>query len=92
MLLAELSPMDIRQLFICHKEAFYRAYLAWSDAKKSFVADFLGREYQIDKAGARTTLFGPEPGMEEPDAPLPEAPARDTLVERVGPWGAVTRR
>ncbi len=28
MLLAELSPMDVRQLFICHKEAFYRAIWA----------------------------------------------------------------
>lgn len=41
MLLAELSPMDVRQLFICHKEAFYRAYDGWSDEKKTYVADFL---------------------------------------------------
>jgi len=26
MLLAELSPLDIRQLFICHKDAFYALY------------------------------------------------------------------
>jgi hypothetical protein len=87
MLLSELAPLDVRQLFICHKPAFYAAYAGWSDAKKSYVADFLAREYQIDKAGTRAALFGPEPGMEEP-AP---AGAGDDLVGRVGPWGAVRR-
>ncbi len=102
MLLAELTPMDVRQLFICHKEAFYRAYLTWSDQKKSYVADFLAEEYAVDKAGARRALFGPEPGMqEEPsDAPQdvvisqstdgPAIPAKD-MIQRVGPWGAVRR-
>ncbi|SMX31872.1 DUF6638 family protein [Actibacterium lipolyticum] len=84
-LLAELSPLDVRQLFICHKQLFYRTYAGWSDAKKGFVADFLEREYQVDKAGARAELFGPEPGMEEPKAP------QDDIVARVGPWGAVRR-
>jgi len=79
MLLAELSPLDVRQLFICHKELFYRLYRSWPEAKKAYVADFLEREYQIDKAGARAQLFGPELGMEEV---LPSAP-------QVGPWGAV---
>jgi uncharacterized protein DUF6638 len=89
MLLSELSPLDIRQLFICHKEAFYRAYRGWSDAKKSYVANFLAEEYSIDKAGARTSLFGPEPGMEEaPELPPPLKPVND-MIERVGPWGAV---
>jgi hypothetical protein len=74
MLLAHLTPLDIRQLFICHKAAFYDAYSGWSDTKRSYVADFLGNEYMIDKAGTRTALFGPEPAMEEPDI-------------EIGPWG-----
>ncbi len=82
-LLAELSPLDVRQLFILHKDLFYRLYSGWSDAKKDFVASYLEREYQIDKAGMRRDLFGPEPGMEE-------APPR-TEIELVGPWGAVRK-
>jgi hypothetical protein len=85
-LLAELAPLDVRQLFICHKQAFYAAYRRWSEAKKSFVADFLEKEYQIDKAGTRAALFGPEPGMEEP---TPRA--AEDLIPLVGPWGAVRR-
>ena len=67
MLLAELSPLDFRQLFICHKTAFYGAYRNWSEAKRDYVARFLADEYAIDKVGARETLFGPEPAMEEED-------------------------
>ncbi|HUS53248.1 MAG TPA: DUF6638 family protein [Thermohalobaculum sp.] len=74
MLLAHLTPLDVRQLFICHKAAFYRAYLGWSETKRSYVADFLANEYMIDKAGTRTGLFGSELSMEEPDIEL-------------GPWG-----
>lgn len=88
MLLAELTPMDVRQLFICHKAAFYAAYGGWSDAKKSYVAEFLAEEYAVDKAGARAELFGPEPGMEEEE---PQLDAIEDLVARVGPWGAVRR-
>ena len=102
-MLAELAPLDVRQLFICHKELFYRAYSGWSDAKKGYVADFLASEYQVDKAGTRAALFGREPGMEPPRAPKPEpgpqpepeeivrAP-RENMIELVGPWGAVRRR
>jgi hypothetical protein len=88
MLLAALTPKDIRQLFICHKERFYHSYAGWPDAKKTFVAEFLEREYQVDKAGARKALFGEGEPMEEP-APLPEP---EDLIELVGPWGAVRRR
>lgn len=93
MLLSELSPLDIRQLFICHKEAFYRAYATWPESKQVYVADFLDREYQVDKAGTRAALFGHEDPMEEPQVqhPAPVTPRPD-LVERVGPWGAVRRR
>ena len=100
MLLAELSPLDIRQLFICHKEAFYAAYAAWPDAKKAYVADFLEREYQVDKAGTRAALFGHEEGMAEPvpaaNTPWTVAKAnarvRADMIERVGPWGAIGRK
>ncbi|SMX43840.1 DUF6638 family protein [Octadecabacter ascidiaceicola] len=85
MLLAELSPMDVRQLFICHKEAFYRAYMGWPDEKKAYVADFLSNEYQVDKAGTRDALFGHEAPMDEPASKV-------DLIDRVGPWGAVKRR
>ncbi len=86
MLLAELAPLDLRQLFICHKELFYRLYQTWPEPKRAYVADFLEREYQIDKAGARAALFGAEPGMDDP----PARPARD-IVDMVGPWGAIAR-
>jgi len=86
MLLAELSPLDIRQLFICHKEAFYRAYETWPAQKQAYVADFLDREYQVDKAGTRDALFGHDAPMEEPQVKKPD------LIDRVGPWGAVSRR
>lgn len=83
MLLAELAPLDVRQLFICHKQAFYAAYAGWPDDKKEFVAEYLANEYMVDKAGARDMLFGHEPAMEEEP--------RD-LVARVGPWGAIKGR
>jgi len=99
-MLAELTPLDVRQLFICHKELFYQQYQGWSDAKKGFVADFLANEYQVDKSGTRAALFGPEPGMEMPGVrqdqvarpgwPIKAAKPAD-MVDLVGPWGAVRR-
>ena len=102
-MLAELAPLDVRQLFICHKELFYGLYSGWSETKKGFVADFLEREYQVDKSGTRAALFGAEPGMEPPrppkqePGPTPEPevvakPQRDNMIELVGPWGSVRRR
>ena len=88
MLLAELAPMDVRQLFICHKDAFYAAYADWPEAKQAYVADFLSDEYQVDKAGTREALFGHEAPMEEP--PAGTGPQPD-IIDRVGPWGAVRR-
>ncbi len=99
MLLAELSPLDIRQLFICHKEAFYRAYTGWTPEKQAYVADFLAGEYVLDKAGTRAALFGHEEPMAEP-SPVPTGPwsakpavaqVRD-IIDLVGPWGAVIRK
>lgn len=89
MLLSELSMLDVRQLFICHKELFYSRYRDWPEQKKAFVADFLAAEYQVDKAGAREALFGSgDAPMEEPSREDP--PQRD-VVKAVGPWGAVRR-
>lgn len=84
MLLAELAPMDMRQMFIVHKELFYAQYATWSEAKRQYVADFLAREYKVDAQGARAALFGPEPAMQDA-APVAPRPAP------VGPWGAVGR-
>jgi hypothetical protein len=104
MLLSELSPLDFRQLFICHKEAFYAAYRSWPETKRAYAADFLAGEYMLDKAGTRSALFGGEEPMEEPVAPVagpwskspqvpPPPPRPETsLIDAVGPWGAVRRR
>src|SRR6056297_2596280 len=86
MLLSELAPKDIRQLFICHKALFYRHYAGWPEAKKDYVVEFLTREYQVDKTGAREALFGREDPMDDP-APRD----MDAMVARVGPWGPVRR-
>ena len=103
MMLAELAPLDVRQLFICHKEAFYRTYATWTDEKKEYVAEYLANEYMVDKAGARETLFGHEPAMEEPRTTRKRVGKPwsgdddddddddDDIVKRVGPWGAVRR-
>jgi hypothetical protein len=89
MLLSELAPMDVRQMFITHKEFFYASYQRWSDRKRQYVADFLEREYAVDKQGAREALFGPEPGMDDRHRPEP-TPARD-IGAILGPWGALQR-
>ncbi|KIC11565.1 hypothetical protein RA19_05870 [Leisingera sp. ANG-M1] len=90
MLLAELCPHDFRQMFICHKELFYSQYRGWPETKKAYAAEFLAREYAVDKAGAREALFGHEPDMEGRSPALPRV-RRKGMVERVGPWGAVNR-
>ncbi|MFM2354357.1 MAG: hypothetical protein RLZZ528_93, partial [Pseudomonadota bacterium] len=76
MLLAQLAPLDIRQMFICHKELFYRTYAAWPAAKQAYVAEFLANDYLGDKDRVREALFGPD----------------EDVVEQVGPWGAVKKR
>lgn len=82
MLLAQLTPLDFRQLFICHKSSFYDQYRAWSDAKKTYVAQFLADEYMLDKVGTREELFGPEPGMIEDIHDI-------GFGVNMGPWGPV---
>jgi len=89
MLLSQLAPLDVRQMFITHKELFYASYATWSDRKRGYVADFLAREYQVDKAGARASLFGPEPGMDEAERPDPKP--SPSMAELIGPWGSVRK-
>jgi hypothetical protein len=89
MLLSQLAPLDVRQMFITHKELFYASYATWSERKRGYVADFLTREYQVDKAVARAALFGAEPGMEEGDRPEPKPAPR--MAGLVGPWGSVRK-
>ncbi len=87
-LLSELAPLDVRQLFITHKTAFYAAYRDWPEAKKDYVVDFLARDYAANKAGAREALFGGRPA---PPAAAGRRPPKDDMIELVGPWGAVRR-
>ena len=72
MLIAELCPYDIRQLYICHKQAFLGAYTSWGEEKREYVANLLAREYMMDKTGMREALFGKEGEMP---------------MLRDGPWG-----
>lgn len=90
-LLAELSPMDVRQLFICHKQLFYDLYRHWSADKQRYVVRFLEQEYQTDKAGAREALFGGDATMDEPET-VPEKKREEVLLDLVGPWGALRRK
>lgn len=67
MLLAELAPNDILQLYICHKTEFYRRYREWSRLERDYAIDCITREYISDKATARSELFGSsgvDPGKE----------------------------
>lgn len=93
MLLAELAPMDVRQMFIVHKERFYEDYASWSEVKQTYVADFLAREYQVDKEGAREALFGPEPAMDELSRPEMRSGPKPTRPAGggQGPWGSGRR-
>ena len=95
MLLSDMSRLDFRQLFICHKPLFYDAYAHWSDTKKDFVVRFLTQEYAMDKAGAREALFGDEPTMVDPIKPEPARVRKSSTNKKsepksetyVSPWG-----
>ena len=78
MLIAEMAPQDVRQLYICHKQAFLGAYQTWPEEKRAYVAEYLAREYVMDKEGVRRELFGEEASM-------------SMAQELVGPWGSYTR-
>ena len=88
-LLSEFTPLDFRQQFICHKEAFYAAYKKWPAAKKGFVATFLKRDYAVNKEAVRERLFGePEAPSEIEIAVYPEPmPNIGQQFKNIGPWG-----
>jgi len=77
-LLTEFTALDIRQLYICNKPAFYAAYRGWSERKKDYVVEFLARDYAPDKDAVWNELFG-----REPSAPTP--------APQIGPWGPFTK-
>ena len=90
MLLSDLSRLDFRQLFICHKTLFYETYRGWSESKKNYVVSFLMDEYAMDKVGAREALFGDEPMMDEvAPEPEPKKPSKKTEKKDAfkSPWG-----
>ena len=58
-LLARLTPLDLRQLFICNKELFYERYIAWPEAKRAFTAAYLSRHYLGAEEAVYETLYGP---------------------------------
>ena len=88
-LLAELCPLDFRQLFICHKEAFYAAYKKWPAAKKDFVATFLERDYAMNKEDVRERLFGQPEAPSELELSVYPEPLTNIgqRFKTVGPWG-----
>ena len=83
-LLAELSPLDFRQLFICHKPAFYAAYKTFTDEKKDYVARFMEEEYVADKVGTRDFLYGPWPARYEPPKEKKRTKKRKGLTRPTG--------
>ncbi|MFD1882729.1 DUF6638 family protein [Paracoccus pacificus] len=86
MLLAEMAPQDVRNLYILNKPLFYRLYATWPEPKKEYVANLLSREYQMDKQGTRAALFGGEPDMRPPD-PSPSTSGGNAVT---GPWGSAS--
>ena len=57
-LLARLTPLDFRQLFICNKELFYALYQGWNDRKRAYVAEYLARGYRGREAAVWQRLYG----------------------------------
>jgi len=86
MLLSELCPWDFRQMFLCHKDAFYAAYQTWPDAFRDYVVQTLSNTYMTDRTGMREALFGD-------NAEPPRASRRRRAEPEVltGPWGPYER-
>jgi len=57
-LIAYYTPLDFLNVFISNKRAFYELYDEWSNSKKSFVVNYLVREYQQDKHRIKGKFFG----------------------------------
>ena len=65
-LLARLTPLDFRQMFICNKEMFYAAYQSWPERKRDYVAQFLAERFLVDRQGEWQRLYAGD--AREPDA------------------------
>ena len=100
-LLAELSPLDVRQLFICHKELFYALYAKWEPQKQAYVARFLARgipRRQGRHPRGPVRPFRPADGRgagaarRRSPSPWEKARRDQMLIDLVGPWGAVRRK
>ena len=65
-LLARLTPLDGRQLFICNKELFYEHYQGWPEHRQTLIADYLGRHYQGRQAEIWDRLYGHPPDEKGP--------------------------
>ncbi len=78
-MLARLTPLDFRQLFICNKELFYESYRSWPQSKRDYVASFLAETYLPDKAAARESLYGH--GQRPTAKPWGDAPKPRSAVE-----------
>jgi hypothetical protein len=65
-LLARLTPLDFRQLFICNKELFYTTYQSWPETKRTYVSQFLAKTFMVDSHGEWERLYA---GTGVEDAP-----------------------
>ncbi len=65
-LLARLTPLDCRQMFICNKERFYELYESWPDHRRTLVADYLARHYQGRQSEIWERLYGHNPDARGP--------------------------
>jgi hypothetical protein len=57
-LIAEKTPLDVRQLFICHTALFYESYRGWPENKQAYVTGFLTRHRLDDRESAMEKLYG----------------------------------
>lgn len=78
-LLAELTSVDTRQLYICHKNAFYSAYRTWPEAKQDHAVSVLKRDYLPDRQGARARLYGPKQDESSAVWPMSRGPWANTM-------------
>ncbi len=84
-LIAEKTPLDVRQLFICHKSLFRESYRSWPEGKRAYVTEFLARQPLDDLDAMADELYGAKQG--EPQArrnhrtSIPETEGRETYMK-----------
>jgi len=67
-LLAQFTPFDFRQSYICNRALFERHYAEWPLAKQAVVADYLARHYAGAEAALEERLYGWHEGPWGPQA------------------------